>query len=188
MSDLDPYSPIQISAAPDQEYTDSVQRQSDVASRPTQDFQSDINRNIDKSNLFGPKNPSDPQSDALSARGRQIYNSHVNAMAKQSQLQATDRQIGLEDQDVDNRAAVYANRQSRAQLNYQQTSFQRESAIAQEAMRRDLLSQIFGGLGKSAGVLAAKGVYNARNPSPTEVIGSTNGGTGFASNPSSEVV
>lgn len=157
------YSPIQVDSTPGS--FSNVYNQSSYANRPTGQFQNENNYNVEeKSNLMGPSNGNDPTSDALSSRAKQLYNSNVHRIMQQGAPQAVQRQTQLQAQDVNNRAALYSNAQSRDTLNFQQISFQREAAITQEATRMQLLGQIFQGVAVVGGMFAAKGLYNARHP------------------------
>ena len=173
-----PYSPVQ-SQSPGS--LDRLYNQSAYASRPTSQFTNELNANVaSKSNLLGPSHPNDPQADAMSARSRQIYNSSLNGIMKSAEPIAVDRQIRLQQQDTDNRADVYRTAQSRSHLNFQQVAKQREFAITQEAIRRELISSIFQGVGTIGGMFAAKGLYNATHQNPKLDSGNTSAEVGFS--------
>ena len=172
------YSPNFVDPSPNKGYLDQVDSNYNRSNRPTSDFRDELNQDVkQKSNLLGPsQDPANPESEALNARGNQIYNSEINRMMRRSEPLAVDRKMNLQTQNLDQRAALYQNAQTRAMHNWKQISFQREAAITQEATRRQLYASIFGGLGSVGGAFAAKGLYNAARPTPTEGHVSANNG------------
>lgn len=167
MNPLPAYQPV-VTGPTDQNYSDTVQNNTAYANRPASSFQSDLNQNVkEQSNLMGPRNPQDSNSEAMNARADQLYSSQVNNLMKQSQNAGVARQNQLQSMSIDQQAALYTNLQSRANINWQQLAYQRQAAIVQEANRRALYAGLFGGIGSLLGAGAA-GLANARTTSPTE--------------------
>lgn len=129
-----------------------------------------LNYGIEKSNLFD-NHPENPQSVALSARAKQYYDTNVNQVKSHATPMAAERQSSMQLANVDQHAANFSNRQSRASINFKEVTFQRGAAIQQEANRRVLLTSLFGGLGKVGGALIAQGAWNANHRTPTELGG-----------------
>lgn len=149
-------------------YSSAVHNLQNYANRSTGEFQNDLNQGVrEQSNLMGPSQGQDPESQALSARANQYYNSHLNQMTRNSVVPATQRQIGLQGNAIDNNAALYSNYQSRQALQYQQVSYKREAAITDAGIRYQMMNSIFQGVG-FAGAFAAKGLYNVMKKSASE--------------------
>lgn len=148
------------------------------ANRSLSDYANDANQNVkEQSSLMGPQDPSNPQADALSARASQMYHSQVNSMAKQAEMGAASRQTQVQSGNIDHMAANYANAQQRAQMQYQQISFQRQTAIEQEQYQRQLYGQLFSGAGAVAG-LGVAGMSAANKKGSTEGTGGAGSPTG----------
>lgn len=176
-SELPQYKPVTIRGVKSS-YEDLVDRNSNRAMRPTQEFQSEINEGVkEQSNLLGPSNPESPELSALQARSRQIQDSAVSQMMRQSASQAVDRQNQLQGKSIDQQAALFANAQQRAQIHYKQVTFQRQAAIQQEVIKRQLYGELFGGAFKAAAMIASAGISSASNKDPVE----SGGGMGLGS-------
>lgn len=160
------YNPVDIPQI-NPEYQQQTQQMQDYATRPSSSFQADINQNLDKSNLMGPSENESPESQALNARARQNYNSQMTQLTRNSVAPAMQRKVGWEANQIDNNAALFSNMQSRMAMQYQQAQFQRQSAIVQAGMQYQMYNSIFKGVG-FAGGWAAKGLFHASNPAPTE--------------------
>lgn len=167
--DIDPYNPLDVPGE-SQSYQDAIKNVSDLAEQPYSVHQDKLNKDIyEKSNLLAAsKSQTDPESEALQARAKQMHTSDVNQMTRRSLSPAVDRQAQLQTQDVNNRAARFQNAQTRLQIAYQQASFQRESAMNQEISKRNLYAQLFGGIGFVGAVAAASSMYNTKHKTPLE--------------------
>lgn len=179
IDDLPQYQPTPVTPAP-QSYADQVAASTARANQPVSQFQDQLNQGVkSESNLMGPSSdPSNPQSDALGSRANQIYQSQVNQVNRSALPQAVNRQNQLQTQNLDYLSASYANTQSRAMLAWQQTAYQRQAAISQEMIKRELYGSLFKGVGAVGGMFLAKGLHNVNNPSASEV----SPGGGFSSN------
>lgn len=148
-------------------FEQQVQQMQDYSGRSPQQFQQDINQGIDQSNLMGPSDQNNPEDQALSARGNQIYQSQMSQLTRNSVVPAAQRKVQLQSNQIDNQAALYSNYQQRMQMAYQQASFQRQSAITQAGIQYQAYNSMFQGVG-FAGGWALKGLFNATNKAPSE--------------------
>lgn len=166
------YNPVQVGVTPDA--TASVGAESSFANRPRSSYVEAINKNVGAgAQLLGPSNPDDPTSSALNARAKQMYETNLNATLKNAAPNAQVMKMNMQQNDINNRAALYTNAQSRAQLNYQQIAYQRQFAVQQAMQQRQMLSSIFEGtatVATFAGVMAFKGGQQ----NPVENIPQTN--------------
>lgn len=163
--DLPSYSPVQI-GDPSKQLTGEISDLGYTAHQPTSTFTDQANAHLDQSNLLGPSNDSDPMSQALSQKASNAYRSQINNMSITAQAGATSRQLGLQANDINNKAALFANEQQRAQLNYQQVAFQRQAAITLAGQTQQLYSQLFGGAATAGGAVA--GAVWGSMPGPNE--------------------
>ncbi len=119
----------------------------------------------EKADLMGPSDPQNPEADALSARGRQIYSSSLNQLARASIPKSILDTTNLQTQDVNNRSAIYSNIQARAQINYKETLIKREHALGVAIMQRELYGSLFTGIAKTTGSVTAGIAATMRTPS-----------------------
>jgi len=109
----------------------------------------------EQSNLMGPSSGDTPENQALGARASQIYQSNVSQILRGAQPKAQQATMGLETQDLSHKAAIFANQQAQAQINYKQAAFQRQSAIEMANLKNGLYNALFGGVAQLAGTGAA---------------------------------
>lgn len=152
------------------------------ASQTGDQFTSKINDNVkEQSNLMGDQTSDDPMTSALKSRASNAYGSAINSMMRQAKVAGTDMQNQVQTQNVSQQAAHFANMQSRAQLNYQQISFQRSAAIDLENAKRELYGHLFGGIGAVAGAgvaIAGKAIAAQKQSSEADLNGTNaTGGT-----------
>jgi hypothetical protein len=107
---------------------------------------------------MGPSNDQDPEAQALSQRAVQYYNSNLTQVARSAIPKSIAAQTKLQSQDINTRAAIYADMQSRAQINYHEAILQREQTLGMAIMQRDLYGSLFGGLAKVGGSVAAAAI------------------------------
>ena len=174
------YNPVQVPVTP--QGASNVDYISNIANQPLSNFTNRINSNVAAaSNLMGPANPNDPTSQALGSRAQQMYQTNLNSVLNSGNAKGQNLKMQYQGMDINNRASVYSNAQSAAQLNYQQVAAQRGFAVQQEQMKRQILGEIFQGVA----TLASFGAMKAAMPSPSESTPSLTSDSSSGFNPSS---
>jgi len=178
---MEDYKPTLIPGA-NQDYLTGVSKMNDYAGRDVSEFQNDLNQGVkEQSNLMGPSDDQNPESQALNARANQMYQGQLANMTRNSIAPAMQRKMGLQSNAIDNQAAEYTNQQSRMAMQYQQTAFKRQAALTQAGIQSQLMNNIFQGVG-FGGAWAAKGLVSAANPSPIETMGASPVTSNYAGN------
>lgn len=127
-------------------------------------YQERLNAGVDsQSSLMGGQGDEDAQSSALSARASQYYKSSLNQLARSSVPESIAATTKLQTQDINNRAAIYSDIQTRAQINYKETLMRREQALGVAIMQRDLYGSLFGGFAKLGGSVAAAALSSSKD-------------------------